>query len=103
MFVLPDAIKAVFLPSLEQGLPKPVPGYERVLLEAAFFALRFRWLLALPTVLVVVALFTVARITSAVRARQQDGTHPHPKMTVHGATVASESGSLRRFKAETRA
>jgi hypothetical protein len=75
MFGLPDAIKAVFLPSLEQGVPTPVPGYEKVLLEIAFFCSKVRWLLALPTAVVVVGLFTVAGFTSAMGARKRDGIH----------------------------
>jgi hypothetical protein len=76
MFGLPDAIKAVFLPSLEQGIPTPVPGYERVLLEVAFFCFRVRWLLALPIVVIVVALFSVAGFTSVMRARKLKPSSP---------------------------
>jgi hypothetical protein len=60
MFVLPTVIKAVFLPSLQQGLPNPVPGYEQILLSVAALCLRFSWLLALPTVAV---LFLIATLT----------------------------------------
>ena len=37
MFAMPAIIWAVFLPSLKQGLPGPIPLYERVLLEIAIF------------------------------------------------------------------
>jgi hypothetical protein len=47
MFALPAAAWAVFLPSLKQGLPDPIPGYERVLLEVAVFCGSVRWMLAL--------------------------------------------------------
>jgi hypothetical protein len=76
MFGLPDAIKAVFLPSLEQGAPTSVPSYERVLLDVAFFCFRFRWLLALPIALIVVALFSVAGFTSVMRARKLKHSSP---------------------------
>lgn len=38
MFGLPEAIRAVFLPSLEQGIPAQVPGYERVSSVSLFSA-----------------------------------------------------------------
>lgn len=76
IFGLPDALKAIFLPSLEQGVPTPVPGYERVLLEAAFFCFRFRWLLVLPIAVIVVALFSVAGFTSVMRARKLKHSSP---------------------------
>jgi hypothetical protein len=37
MFVVPSAIMAVFIPSLNQGIPDPLPGYEHVLLAVAAF------------------------------------------------------------------
>jgi hypothetical protein len=61
MILLPAVVKAVFLPSLRQGLPNPVPGYEQVLLRVAAFCLRFSCLLALPTVAV---FFLIAAFTS---------------------------------------
>ncbi len=64
MFCLPAAVSAVFLPSLNQGLP--VPGYERILLGLAEFCGRFRWFLALP---IVTVLFTFAAISYELRAR----------------------------------
>jgi hypothetical protein len=81
VFGLPEAIKVLFLPSLEYGNTTPVPAYERMLLGIAIFCLRFMWLLALPIAVVVVVLFAVAGITSAARTRT-DGAHPHPKTTV---------------------
>lgn len=52
LFVLPAVVEAVFIPSLRQGVPNPMPGYEQILLGVALFCHRFRWLLAPPTVLV---------------------------------------------------
>jgi type II secretory pathway component PulF len=60
MFGLPAIVLAVFLPSLKQGLPNPIPVYEQVLLEISAFCLRWRFLLALPIVSV---LFTIAAFT----------------------------------------
>lgn len=82
MFGLPEAIRAAFLPSLEQGIPTPLPAYERVLVGIAVFCFRFRWFLALPIVAVVVVLFTVAGFTSAMRARKRGGTHPNSTIAV---------------------
>ena len=62
MFILPAIVRTAFLPSLEQGLPNPVPGYEQILLGVAVFFLHWRFLLALP---IAVVLFTVAAFTSA--------------------------------------
>jgi hypothetical protein len=61
MFVVPSAIMAIFLPSLNQGIPDPLPGYEHVLLAVAAFFLAWRFLLALPIALV---MFTVAAFTA---------------------------------------
>jgi len=61
MFAVPAAIMAVFLPSLNQSIPDPLPGYEQVLLAVAAFFFTWRLLLALPIALV---LFTVAAFTS---------------------------------------
>lgn len=82
MFGLPEAITHVFLPSLEQGIPTPLPTYERVLVGIAVFCFRFRWVLALPIVAIVVVLFTVAGFTSTMRARKRGGTHPNSTITV---------------------
>ncbi len=57
MFAVPAVILAIFLPSLQQGLPNPVPGYEQILLEIASFCMHWRFLLALPIPMV---LFTIA-------------------------------------------
>jgi len=67
MFVLPAAVWAAFLPSLKQGLPDPIPGYERILLEVAVFCVTWRFLLALP---IAAVLFTVAGFTNATRGRK---------------------------------
>ncbi len=73
MFVVPSAIMAVFIPSLNQGIPDPLPGYEHVLLAVAAFFLTWRFLLALP---IAFLLFTVAAFTSASTGRQQQGRPP---------------------------
>ena len=70
MFGLPAAVWAVFLPSLKQGLPDPIPGYERILLELAGFCSRLKWMLALLAFPIVVVLFTVAEFTSQTRLRK---------------------------------
>jgi len=64
MFAVPAAIWAVFLPSLKQGLPDPIPVYERVLLEVAVFCGSWKWLLLLPLVGLGTA-FTVAELASS--------------------------------------
>ena len=48
MFAVPAAIWAMFLPSLKQGLPNPIPDYEKLLLEFAIFVSRWKWFLAVP-------------------------------------------------------
>jgi hypothetical protein len=73
MFAIPAVIMAVFLPSLNQGIPDPLPFYEHVLLAVAAFFLTWRFLLALPIAL---ALFTVAAFTSASTGRQQSSRTP---------------------------
>ena len=67
MFILPAVVKAVFLPSLRQGFPNPVPVYEQMILHVAAFCLRYNWLLALPAIGM---LFLIAAFTneSGVRA-----------------------------------
>jgi hypothetical protein len=73
MFAVPAAIMAVFSPSLSQGIPDPLPGYEHVLLAVAAFFLTWRFVLALPIALV---LFTIAAFTSASTGRQQHSRPP---------------------------
>jgi hypothetical protein len=68
MFAAPAIIWAVFLPSLKQGLPDPIPAYERILLDIAVFCGGWKWLLA---ILIPVVLFTIAAFTSASRVGQQ--------------------------------
>jgi hypothetical protein len=84
MFGLPEAIRAVFFPSLEQGIS--LPGYQRVLLGIAVFCFRFRWVLALPIAAVVVVLFIVAALTSGIGTRKQGGIHPNSS-AVPGSSV----------------
>lgn len=50
MFGLPALIGAVFFPSLQEGLPTPLPAYEEMLLDIALFCGRWKWVLALPMV-----------------------------------------------------
>jgi type II secretory pathway component PulF len=69
MFGLPAAILAIFLPSLKQGLPNPIPGYERVLLEIASFCSRWKWLVALPATGLGLV-FTIAEFTRTSRGRR---------------------------------
>jgi hypothetical protein len=66
MFGLPAIVEAVFLPSLKQGLPNPIPYYERILLEIALLCGQWRWFLALP---IAGVLLIVAGLTSASRVR----------------------------------
>ena len=85
IFGLPEAIRAVFLPSFKQGIPAPVPGYERALLGIAVFCFSSGGL-ALPIAAVVVVLFTIAGLTSAIGTRKQGGIHPNSP-TVPGSSV----------------
>jgi hypothetical protein len=64
MFAVPATILAVFLPSLKQGLPDPIPIYERVLLEIAVFCGSWKWFLVLPLLGLGMA-FTVAELASS--------------------------------------
>jgi hypothetical protein len=71
MFAVPAAIEGVFLPSLKQGIPNPVPGYEQILLRFGLFFLTWRFLLAIP---ILVVLFTVAAFTSTGLHQEQRGS-----------------------------
>ncbi len=73
MFGIPAAVMAIFLPSLEQGTPNPIPGYERLLLGIALFCMRFKWLLTVPILMV---LFGTAGLTSIVRMYNRGNTQP---------------------------
>lgn len=64
MFAVPATIRAIFLPSLNQGLPDTIPVYERVLLEIAFFCGSWKWVLVLPLFGLGVA-FTIAELASS--------------------------------------
>jgi hypothetical protein len=64
MFGLPALIWDVFLPSLRQGLPDPLPAYEKVLLDIAVFCGEWKWLLALP-IMALGLLFTIAEVTTS--------------------------------------
>ncbi len=78
MFGLPAAVWAAFLPSLKQGLPNPIPGYERILLGAAVFCSRLKWMLAVLAFPIVVVLFTVAEFTSQKRVSKVGTEKPAP-------------------------
>jgi hypothetical protein len=67
MIGLPAIVEAVFLPSLRQGVPNPVPYHEQILLEIAVVCAQWRWFLALP---IPGVLFIAAGLTSAVRVRK---------------------------------
>ena len=64
IFVLPNVVLAVLIPSLKQAVPDSVPGYELLLLQ--FTALCFTWRLpfALP---IVAAPILFAALTSKSR------------------------------------
>ena len=67
LIIFPAVVEAVFLPSLRQGIPNPIPEYEANLLGVALFCHRFRWFLAPLTVLV---LFLIAAVTSKSEVRR---------------------------------
>ena len=64
MFGLPAFVWAIFLPSLKQGLPNPLPAYEKILLDLAVFCGDWKWLLAVPIVGLGL-LFTIAEFTGS--------------------------------------
>jgi len=64
MFGLPALVLAIFLPSLNQGLPSPLPAYEKILLDIAVFCGDWKWVLALPIVGLAL-LFTIAELTAS--------------------------------------
>ncbi len=70
MFALPAAVSAVFLPSLKQNLPDPIPGYERFLVEIALFCSSAKWMLSLLALPIVAVLFTIAEFTSQTQVRK---------------------------------
>lgn len=78
MFGLSAAVWALFLPSLKQGLPDPIPGYERILLEVAVFCGSWKWMLAVLALPIVVVLFTVSEFTSQTRISKGRSAAPAP-------------------------
>lgn len=64
MFAVPAAIWAIFLPSLKQGLPDPVPVWERALLDIAVFCGTWKWFLVLPLLGLGMS-FTVAELAAS--------------------------------------
>lgn len=87
MFAVPAIVWAAFLPSLKQGLPSPIPSYERILLHIAFFCDSWKWLLAIP---IPVVLFTVAAFTSASRV----GKQPRPPRNRDGQPLSRPVGIM---------
>jgi hypothetical protein len=75
MFAVPVLIESAFLPSLKEGITNPLPGYEQILLAVAAFCLSWRFVLALP---ILVVLFTVAAFSSSPRVRQKQGRTRSP-------------------------
>ena len=78
MFALPAAVWSVYLPSLKQGSPDPIPGYEGVLLGVAVFCVTWKWILAVLVLPIVGTLFIVAELTSNTQARKTRTTTPAP-------------------------
>jgi hypothetical protein len=78
MFALPAAVWAVFLPSLKQGLPDPIPDYERILLEVAVFCGTWKWMLAILALPIIGSLFTVAEFMSNTQAGKARTATPAP-------------------------
>jgi hypothetical protein len=64
MFGYPALIWAIFLPSLKQGLPNPLPAYEKMLLDIAVFCSEWRFILVLPIVGLGL-LFAIAEVAAA--------------------------------------
>jgi hypothetical protein len=64
LFAIPAMIWAIFLPSLKQDLPAPIPFYERVHLGIAVFCVGWKWLLLLPLLGLGIA-FTIADLASS--------------------------------------
>ena len=48
LFGYPAIIWAIFLPSLKQGLPNPLPAYEKTLLDVAVWRGMWKGVLLLP-------------------------------------------------------
>jgi hypothetical protein len=65
IFVVPNVVLAVYLPSLKQGFPDPVPGYEQLLLQFTAFCMTWRLPFALP---IVAAPFSIAALTTKPRS-----------------------------------
>jgi hypothetical protein len=78
MFALPAAVWSVYLPSLKQGSPDPIPGYEGVLLGVAVFCVTWKWILAVLVLPIVGTLFIVAELTSNTQACKTRTTTPAP-------------------------
>ena len=64
MFGYPALMWAIFLPSLKQGLPNPLPAYEKTLLDIAVLCIEWRFILALP-IIGIGLLFTMAELTAS--------------------------------------
>jgi hypothetical protein len=66
MFGYPALIWAIFLPSLKQGLPNPLPAYEKMLLDIAVFCSEWRFILVLP-IMGLGLLFAIAEVAGRRR------------------------------------
>jgi len=66
MFSYPAIVWAIFLPSLRQGLPDPIPAYQSILLGIAVFCSDWRFILVLP-IAGLGLLFTIAEVTGRDR------------------------------------
>jgi hypothetical protein len=66
IFVLPNVVLAVLIPSLKQTVPDSVPGYELLLLQFTAFCFTWRIPFAFP---VVAAPFGFAALTKTSKSR----------------------------------
>ena len=70
MYVLPAVVLRIFLPSLEQGIPNPVPVYEQLLLAITEFCVRWRVIALLLMPLVLAVCFIAGGFANSRRAKE---------------------------------